>query len=147
MSKSTTNQLPVLTTNTNIVRIVALQVVIIALLFLYTKQPIFVYFLLIDFFVRGVLRSPHSLLVFIAAKIESSIFKSGETIDRSPKLFAAFIGFIFALSIALTYFFDWIYISYILSGVLIFFALLEGVFEYCVACQFYSLYQRYKNWE
>lgn len=140
------NQL-VLTTNSNVVRIVALQVVILSLLYLYTKHPIFIYLLLIDFFVRGVLRNPNTLFVVIASGIENSFLKSGKIIDRSPKLFAAFIGFVFALSIVFTHTFDWISASNILSGILVFFALLEGVFDYCVACRFYSLYQRYKNWK
>lgn len=146
MNEFQSNHLAIRTANTNVVRIVALQVVVIALLYLYTKQAVFIYLLLVDFFIRGVLRSPNTLFVIIASKIEKSILKSGKSIDRSPKLFAAFIGFLFALSITISYALNWLIVSYVLSGILVFFALLEGVFEYCVACRFYSLYQRYKNW-
>lgn len=147
MNNSKSNNQFILSTNKNVVRIVALQVVIFSLLYLHTKHPIFIYLLLIDFFVRGVLRRPNTLFVVIASGIENSFLKSGKIIDKSPKLFAAFIGFVFALSIVFAHTFDWISVSNILSAILVFFALLEGVFDYCVACRFYTLYQRYINWK
>lgn len=132
-------------TNTTVVRLIAIQVVVISVLFLVTKNPIFIWLLLADFFIRGVLRKSNGLFFIIANLIEKKILQSGKPIDKAPKLFAAFIGFVFSLVIVITYLLEWYALSFSLAAVLILFALLEGVFEYCVACQFYSIYQCFKK--
>ncbi|MCC7467168.1 MAG: DUF4395 family protein, partial [Saprospiraceae bacterium] len=61
----------------------------------------------------------------------------------APKKFAAGIGMVFAFAIAGSLFLQWTWTAGILSGVLLFCALLESALSYCVGCVVYALLQRF----
>ncbi|MEZ4604107.1 MAG: DUF4395 family protein [Desulfobacterales bacterium] len=57
--------------------------------------------------------------------------------NAGPKLFAARVGFVFCFLIALLYFTGVTELSRVVAAMLIFFALLEAAFGFCVACRMY----------
>ena len=58
-------------------------------------------------------------------------------IDKAPKIFAARVGFLFALASALLFFIS-LSASLVVALTLMCFALLESVFNLCVGCLVYT---------
>lgn len=124
----------------NTPRIIALFAVILLVIYVYTNWIIIPAFLLFDFFVRGFLESEKSILLKIAKVINSKFLKKGKMIDKAPKLFAARLGILFSLMILVADVIGLSGLSVGLSIVLILFASLEGVMNFCVGCWVYSFF-------
>jgi len=123
-------------TDSRVVRIVAGQVALLALLFLATRWLVIPAFLLVDFAVRGFGTGRRSLLRAIAQAIVAG-HGVPRPIDRAPKLFAARVGLVFALGILAAAPLA-PGVSTGLAVVLVLFALLESLLDFCAGCIVYS---------
>ncbi len=121
----------------NSARVTGMFVVLTVAGFLLTQSPWFLVFLVVDMFVRGFLPPRFSLFSTLARWFLKILVPPGPMIDRAPKMFAARIGFLFALASLVTGFF-WPVVGVGLAVALAFFALLECVFNFCVGCAVYS---------
>jgi hypothetical protein len=123
--------------DTAVVRTHALINTAIILVFLFTQNIFLALFLLADFLVR-VANFPKLSLTGIAARTLAPYLPiKSKTENAGPKLFAARIGLLFAIIIALSVAFGNIPFALTAAGVLAFFSLLEGAFGICVACLIY----------
>jgi hypothetical protein len=125
--------------NENKVRLVALLVLFITVVFLLTSFWYLIAFLAIDFFLRAFKWGNYSILGIIADQIVNLFKIKNKPVDRGPKRFAAGIGFVITCGILLLLLFDFKIIAGLLAIILIFFAFLESVLGFCAGCYVYSL--------
>lgn len=126
-------------------RINAILSVISVVLFLITSYKFIIIFLTIDFFIRGFIDPLYSFYSALSKSILRLWNSKPKLIDGSPKIFAAKLGVLLSVLILVSSFFDYQIAKVVLSIVLVFFAILEGVFGYCVGCKIYSIISGYKK--
>lgn len=145
MSGSNTVVCPISTErmNENVVRLVALLVIIVTLLGLLTGSWLVFLLLAVDFGLRAFSSGFYSPLRQIAQWIAQKSSLSVKLTDAAPKKFAAGIGLVFGFSIALALTLKWNAIAAGLSGILVFCAFLESALSFCVGCVVYSLLNRF----
>ena len=129
----------------NAARINAFLSVVTVALFLVTSYKFIIVFLAIDFFIRGFIDPLYSFYSALSKSFLRSINKKPKLIDGNPKIFAAKMGFVFSTLILLLTFLNFQIASGVVGVALIFFAILEGVFGYCVGCKIYSLLETLKK--
>ncbi len=125
----------------NFVRIIAVQVISIALLLIYTQELIFALILFFDFSVRILTLKKLSILSYIAQFIITYFKIEVELCDEAPKRFALYVGIVIISTFTLLYFFQLNILASILVGILLICAFLEATFDYCVGCKVYYLLQ------
>ncbi len=124
--------------NENKARITAALVMVLMIIYLFTNWWPIMAFLLYDFSLRAS-KSPHlSLLGRISNIIIHLLNIPNKPVDRAPKRFAAGVGFVITLSIAVLIGFELFSIVNILACVLIFFAFLESALGICAGCYIYT---------
>jgi hypothetical protein len=106
-------------------------------LYAFTGSIGFIIAITIDFFIRGFTPLKFSPFSWIACKITKLLKFKEIAIDKAPKIFAARVGLLFSLTILVLYFINPLS-SLIVALVLMGFALLESLFNFCVGCVFYS---------
>src|SRR5690349_4167618 len=106
-------------------------------LYAITGSIVFVIVLLIDFFIRGFTQLRYSPLSWLASRIVGLTKLPEIKIDKAPKIFAARVGFLFALAATLVFFMSPT-ASLVIALILMGFALLEAVFNFCVGCLVYT---------
>ena len=130
--------------NERAVQINAALAVLSIIFFLFTPYKWIVLILAIDFFIRGFLNLSYSFYSAISKTI-LRIFKIKPLmVNAGPKIFAAKIGFVFCCMIAVFYLFNFQRISLIIGSVFVFFAALEAIFRFCIACRIYPLIYKIK---
>ncbi len=129
----------------NAARINAVLSAISVLLFLVTSYKFIMFFLAIDFFIRGFIDPLYSFYSAISKTFLRMSNIRPKLIEGSPKIFAAKMGFVFSTLIILFSVLDLQIVVRIIAIALIFFALLEGAFGICVGCNIYSFIERYKK--
>lgn len=122
----------------NRVRATAVGVVITMGLFLMTGLWIFPAFLVIDFFIRAYTSYPFSPLSWLGSKLVGLLGISPVLIDKAPKIFAARIGFIFALLTLTGALLGLNLFSFIVASTLVLFAFLECGLNFCMGCWVYT---------
>ena len=113
--------------------------------FFFTPYKWIILVLSIDFFIRGFLNPSYSFYSAISKTI-LRIFKIKPLmVNAGPKIFAAKIGFIFCCMIAVSYLLNFQRISLIIGSFFVFFAALEAIFRFCIACKIYPFIYKMKT--
>jgi hypothetical protein len=130
--------------NERAVQINAALAILSIIFFLFTPYKWIILILAIDFFIRGFLNLSYSFYS-ATSKIILRIFKIKPLmVNAGPKIFAAKIGFIFCCMIAVSYLFNFQRISLIIGSIFVFFAALEAIFRFCLACRVYPFIYKMK---
>ncbi|MCD6271627.1 MAG: DUF4395 domain-containing protein [Deltaproteobacteria bacterium] len=131
--------------NERAVQINAALAVFSIIFFFLTPYKWIILVLAIDFFIRGFLNPSYSFCSAISKTI-LRIFKiKSLMVNAGPKIFAAKIGFIFCCMTAIFYLFNFQKISLIIGSIFVFFAALEAIFKFCMACRIYPFIYKFKN--
>ena len=123
--------------NGNAVRVTAFMIATMIMLYAYTDSIYFILAIVIDFFIRAFTSLKYSPFSWLAYQLVELLQLPNKPIDKAPKMFAARVGFLFTLAITALSFVHFptsIVVGFILMG----FALLEAVFNFCVGCLVYS---------
>ena len=123
--------------NENIVRIVALLVVIATLVTLAYSWVFLAAIIAVDFALRSFTRVT-SPLAYIAKSVSRYLKLKSKPIFAPPKKFAAALGFIFSVLIALFLYLNLLIPAYITGLILIICATLESAFNICLGCYVYN---------
>ncbi len=123
--------------NKTIVRLTGFLVASLVVLFAVTLQPLIIVLLVVDFTIRGFSLFRFSPLSFTACVIAYVFRLKPKMIDKAPKLFAARVGLIFSI-VALGLFSVSVNVSLVILLVLMSFALLESLLDFCVGCVVYT---------
>lgn len=123
----------------NATRVGAFLVIVIAVAALYTGVYWLSILLAVDFAIRAFTdEGTFSPIKQVAKLVATQLNLPKKPIDAAPKKFAAGVGFVFALSIAVAQFFLFTNTAYAIGGVLLVCAVLESFFAYCVGCVVYT---------
>ena len=123
--------------DSNLVRIIALQVIMTTLLLLWTQNLFFASLLLFDFIVRTIRIKNISPFSYIATLVIQQFNITPKPCDEAPKRFALYLGLsIIGLATTLLLF-SFTKIAYIFLTILILCASLETAFDYCIGCKIY----------
>lgn len=128
--------------NEHVVRITAFVVALIAGLYLFSNNILFLFILLADFIIRGFTTIRFSIASAVKKVLSRLHITEGKLIDSEPKVFASKIGAAMALSATIFLLLNLILLAQILMVVLIVFAFLEAFFGICVACYIYPFYHK-----
>lgn len=123
--------------NRNVARITGFFMAVMLALYAYTGTVYFVIAIVIDYFIRAFTPLTYSPFSWLAHNIVDVFNWPPDYQDKAPKIFAARVGFLFALTAALLYP-GFMTASLIVGTTLMVFALLESVFDFCVGCIVYT---------
>jgi len=104
----------------------------------YFNSVIFPVILLTDFYIRAFTRSKLSPVSYISSSLVRFLHLGKKPIDKAPKIFAARLGFVMTLAIAILFFMKLYTASMIVAGILVLFATLEFAFGICAGCFIYT---------
>ncbi|CAA6823156.1 MAG: Unknown protein [uncultured Sulfurovum sp.] len=130
--------------DTNLVRIIAAQVITLALLLIFTQELIFALILFYDFSVRILNLKKLSLLAYISQSLIKYFQLQAQPCDEAPKRFALYMGLVIIFLFTIMYLVDLTILASILVAILLICAFLEATFNYCVGCKIYHLLQYIK---
>lgn len=102
-----------------------------------------VIFLSLDFLLRSGRFSRLSFIALISKTIIRVLKIQPHVINAGPKIFAARVGLIFNAFIILSWFMHSYLFVFFFTGIFGVCALLESVFDYCVACRIYPFIFRF----
>jgi hypothetical protein len=133
-----------ITVNENRVRLTALWVLLLVIAsFLINALPIFI-FLTIDFFLRAFNFGKFSPLNILSGAVVKQFKIPNKPIDQAPKRFAAGIGFVLSVLVAILLLTGFTKASFILAIVFASFAFLESFLSFCAGCYVYTILLRLK---
>jgi hypothetical protein len=121
-----------------VTRINALIVVLLISAGLIFNSVIFLAFLTIDFYIRAFSNARYSPVNYLSNQMANALNLNKKEIDKAPKIFAARIGFLMSLIITVLMILQWNTASFVIGGVLIFFASLEFALAVCMGCIMYT---------
>ncbi len=120
-------------------RITALFVISLVLIYLATGYALVLVFLMADFFARGFGYAHYSALSHASRALSNRFGLKSNLIDKAPKIFAARLGLVMIAVALLLALLNLQTAAFAIGAMLIFFAGLECVFNFCVGCYVYSL--------
>ncbi|MFT4203010.1 MAG: DUF4395 domain-containing protein [Chitinophagaceae bacterium] len=130
------------TVHDKVPRIVAFFVVVLSTWSIWSHSWIVVAVMVLDFFLRSFGWSNWSPLGRLSSLIVRSFHLKGKNVDVAPKRFAAKMGLALTSLVLLLDVLGYFRAASYFAGLLIFFALLESVLDYCVGCKIYQLLLR-----
>lgn len=125
----------------NCMRMTALSIMLLMILFLLTHNPWILLYLFLDYTVRvaKLCMSPLTVL----SKSVLRVFKvTPRLVDAQPKLFASRIGFFCVAIVLAGQVFCLPSLSYAMALVLIFCTFMDAVLNFCMGCEIYSRIRR-----
>ena len=123
--------------NRNVVRITGFMMASMIALYALTSNNVFIAIITIDYFIRAFTPAKYSPFSWLASQVASGMKLSGETINKAPKIFAARVGFSFALATLILSFVSPLG-SLVIGLTLMGFALLESILDLCMGCIVYT---------
>lgn len=115
--------------------------------FLITGSVLPVVFLVVDFLARGLEYPKWSLLAQLSKRILSVLQVKPKLVNAGPKLFAARVGLLFSVLVAISSIARWDVAALVIALIFGICAFLEAAVGFCVACKIYPflykfIYQR-----
>lgn len=123
--------------NKPVVRITGFLVAATVALYALTGSLYFMLALFLDFTLRGFTTIKFSPYSYLASRLTKVLHLEPHMIDKAPKLFASRVGFLFTLASISLYFASPI-VSITIALILMVFALMESLFDFCVGCLVYT---------
>lgn len=124
--------------NENVVRITAFWVILLTGLFILFPNPYIPLYLAFDFYIRAFTKLRYSPISWISAGIARSLSFSPRWIDKAPKIFAARVGFLFAVMMLVLTLSGGSIAAASTASVLVLFAFLECGLNFCAGCWVYT---------
>jgi hypothetical protein len=124
--------------NESLTRLNALFTILLIAAGFYFNSVVFPLILLTDFYIRAFTRSKLSPVSYVSSSLVRFLHLGKKPIDKAPKIFAARLGFVMTLAIAILFFMQLYTASMIVAGILVLFATLEFAFGICAGCLIYT---------
>ena len=125
----------------HLVRLIALQVILVAVLLLWTQHLLFALILLFDFSVRTLQLKKISPFSTIAKLIIHFFQIKPQRCNEAPKRFALYLGLGIIGFFTLLLIFGFTKTALLMVSILILCASLEAIFDYCIGCKIYYYLQ------
>jgi len=127
--------------DSNMVRVISFQVSLFTVLLLITQESLFAFILLFDFLMRALRLSKFSLFENVGRFVITGWGIAPKLCDESPKRFALFLGLITSLFLVVFYVAGFTTFASVIALILLFCALLETLFDFCIGCKIYYAIQ------
>ena len=121
----------------NVARLNSSIIVLLFALFFATGSPVLISFIFLDFLIRGFWEPTYSPVAKTSKFIVNNLRVKPKMINAGPKIFAAQVGTFISGTVLFCSITGFSTIGCYFAGILVFFALLESAFSYCVACKLY----------
>ena len=131
--------------NEKLVKLNTLFVIISILIFLFTPLKWIIYLLVFDFALRAANKGKYSPFTIISKNLINLLKLKPTIVDAKPKLFAARIGLVLCILIALMEFFKLTVFAVVFSLILLSCATLELSIGFCVGCKIYYIIYNLSN--
>jgi len=95
-------------------------------------------FLMADFFIRAFTNVKFSPISFASYSLSNALNLPIRMIDKAPKIFAARLGFLMTMAIAVLFIFNFKIAAIAVATILMFFASLEFFLAICAGCLIYT---------
>jgi hypothetical protein len=126
--------------NERITRINALATVLLTVTGIVFNSPIFIIFLMADFYIRAFTRLKYSPISYLSSKLANALNLNKKPIGKAQKIFAARLGFLMTLVITTLLLLDLGNVAIVVAGILVFLASLEFALGICVGCIIYTYF-------
>lgn len=123
--------------DSNISRLTIFISIIFVSIFIFTREALYLYVPVFDYFIRAFTRSLFSPLRFIATKISIMLGWSSKMIDKAPKVFASRLGFLCLFASLVLIKLGLVTSSLIIAGIASTLFLLDALDVVCVGCLIY----------
>lgn len=107
-------------------------------IFIYTLQPVYVFIVTIDYFIRAFLNAKWSPIRWVGFAIVKALGTTPKPIGVSQKVFASRLGFLCAFASSFFILFEMPFASQISIGILFVLSIADSVFNFCVGCLIYN---------
>lgn len=124
--------------DSNVSRLTVFINVLLMGMFLYSKNPLFIGIVAIDYFIRAVLKVEYSPIRFFAFYIISAFNVKKKPINLAPKIFASRLGLICAVVAVILQLSGYTTGAVITAGLLMVLSIMDSVFNFCVGCLIYN---------
>jgi hypothetical protein len=124
--------------NERVTRINALFATLLVLAGFLLNSPLFIVFLMADFFIRAFTKLKYSPLSYVSHQMVNAFQLDKKVIDKAPKVFAARLGFLMTLTITILLVSGLNTGALAVAGILVFFASLEFMLGLCMGCIMYT---------
>lgn len=124
--------------DSNISRLTVFLNVLLMGIFLYTHIPLVIIIVTIDYAIRAFWNTENSPACFTAKHLVRFLNISPKPIDLAPKIFAARLGFLCALTATIFILLNYTTASLVVTTLLITLSTLDSVFNFCLGCWIYA---------
>lgn len=133
--------------DSNVSRLAVFLNVVLMVVFMFTLQPIYIYIVAIDCFIRAALDVKFSPIRWISLGIINGLHLKKKPIDLAQKIFASRLGFLCAFTSSILFACNQTTASVYVAGFLMILSTLDSVFNVCVGCLIYNyiVYPFYKD--
>lgn len=128
--------------NENKVRLTALGVLIIVIIFLFSQHWIFPALLVADFAIRSFSTGEYSILNILSDNMVSIFNINIKPVDYAPRQFAARIGLVLSIIVLITSLLKIPEAIFVSGAILAVVALIESVLRFCTGCYIYKWYKK-----
>jgi hypothetical protein len=124
----------------NVTRTIAVYTILFTTTAIMVESFLIMLLLTVDFSVRAFTTGKASPLKFLAVHTAGMLeIKNKKLTDAAPKKFAALLGMTFSFLTALFMIMQLPVMAIIIASALVFCALLDGIFGYCLGCVIYTV--------
>lgn len=127
--------------DSNIIRLISLQVALFSIALIFSASIIFAYVLLIDYVARVSRLSFLSPFTLFAQSIVTLFSIEEKKSNEAPKRFALYLGFSIAIIITLAFIFNFYAVVFIATIILFTCSIIETLFDFCIGCKIYYMLQ------
>ncbi|MFV0593280.1 MAG: DUF4395 domain-containing protein [Draconibacterium sp.] len=124
--------------NEQVTRLNAILAILLIIAAFAFQQPIILFFLVSDFFIRAFTKAKYSPVSFVSHRLTNTLNLGGKAVDKAPKIFAARIGFLMLLTITILSVSGLQSTALLVAGIFVLFAALEFALAICVGCIIYT---------
>lgn len=124
--------------DSNASRLTVFMNAVLMAVFMFTLQPILLYIVSVDYFIRATGNKKYSPMGFLSRQVVQWMGLELKPIDMAQKVFASRLGFLCALLGTVFIHLDWPIASMSIIGFFILLATLDAVFDLCVGCLIYN---------
>lgn len=126
----------------HVARLNSALIILLFGLFFLTGSTVIIAFIFADFLMRGFIDGTYSPVALFSKYVLKATGMKPKRINAGPKIFAAQVGTFISGAVLFCAITGYSTTGCYFAGILVFFALLESAFSYCVACKLYPYFRR-----
>lgn len=124
--------------DSNVSRLTVFLNVLLMGIFIYSRNPIYISIVALDYFIRATLKVEYSPIRFVALNFIKLFNLKKKPINLAQKIFASRLGLICAIAALSLQLLGYSTMALIIAGFLMILSIMDSVFNFCVGCIIYN---------